>query len=78
MENHLSRYVCTLWVSAMILIAARYISGAILAAGSFGDAGILKNSMDALGPFLPIMSIVCLAGGLALSVADLIASKRRK
>jgi len=78
MEHNLSRYVCTLWIIAAIFCVGRYLCTSTLAAGSFGDAGIYKLSLERIGPFMPTMSIVCLAGGLVLLAVDLIYSIRNK
>lgn len=78
MENRLTKYTCTLWVLAALFAIARYLCAAVLAAGSFGDLGIWRNSLDALGLFLPAMALLCLAGGLAILAADLIRSIRKK
>lgn len=78
MKNSQNQYVCTLLLAAAVFIAARYLSAAALAAGSFGDSGIWKNSLNALGPFLPAMALLCLGGGLALLAVDLIRSMRKK
>ncbi len=78
MEHNLSRYVCTLWIMAAIFCVGRYLCVAALAAGSMADAGIYKISMERIGPFMPTMSVVCLAGGLVLLAVDLILSIRNK
>ena len=78
MENRLTKYVNTLWVVAALFAIARYLCAAILTAGKMPDAATFHTVLDSLGPFLPLMSLACLAGALALLAADLITSKRKK
>lgn len=78
MERNLNRYVCTLWVMAAIFSVGRYLCASILAAGSMADEGIYRLALERVGPFMPAMSIVCLAGGLALLIVDLAVSLRNK
>ncbi len=78
MEHNLSRYVCTLWILAAIFGVGRTLCAATFAAGGLGDAGIYKVALERIGPFMPTMSIVCLAGGLVLLAIDLILSIRNK
>ncbi len=78
MENRLTKYVNTLWVVAALFAIARYLCAAILTAGKMPDAATFRMALDTLGPFLPLMSLACLAGALALLAADLITSKRKK
>ena len=78
MKNRLTKYVNTLWVLAALFAIARYLCAAILTAGINPDATTFRMALDSLGPFLPLMSMLCLAGGLALLVADIIATQRKK
>ena len=78
METRLTKYVNTLWIVAALFAIARYLCAAILTAGVKPDETTFRMALDSLGPFLPLMSLVCLAGALALLIADLIAARRKK
>lgn len=78
MESNLNRYVRTLWLLAAIFIGIRYFCASIMVAGALGDRGTYRLALEALGPFLPTMAVVCLAGSLALLLVDLIVSIRNK
>ena len=73
-----NKFVNTLWGSAVAFMAVRYLCAAILTAGSKPDAATFQMALDALGPFLPVMSLTCLLGGLLLMVTDIIVARRKK
>lgn len=76
MNKDLSRYVCALWIVAALFSVGRYLCAAIMAQGV--DQEIYNIALEHLGPFMPAMSILCLAGGLALLLVDLITTLRKK
>ncbi len=77
MDHKLSRYTCALWIMSAIFTAARYIAAAILI-GAPCDFATFRSAMEALGPFLPTMSTVCLAGGAVLILGEEILIHRNK
>lgn len=76
MENKLSHYACALWIVAAIFLSARYISAAVMA--GLADPETFRVALKALGPFLPAMAIICLAGGALLLIVDLVLACRKK
>ncbi len=76
--DNMNRYVRTLWMLSAVFIAIRYVCASIMVAGALGDRGTYRLALEALGPFLPVMAIVCLAGSLALLIVDLTVSIRNK
>ena len=60
-----------LWVASIVFACTRYLCAAIMCAGSLGDKGTYNMALDTLGPFLPVMSLLCLFGALLLSLTDL-------
>ncbi len=76
MESKFSRYICTLWIMSAIFNAVRYIAAAILI-GAPCDAETFQLTMEKLGPFLPVMAVVCLAGGTVLLIAEAVLEYRR-
>lgn len=61
-----------LWVAAITFTCTRYLCAAIMCAGSLGDRGTYNMALETLGPFLPVMALMCLFGALMLSAADLV------
>ncbi len=77
MDNKINRMACTLFLMSAILTAAQYIAAAVMT-GTNGRE-VYEASLDILGPFLPIWSIICLAGGTLLFTLDqVLAYKNRK
>ena len=76
MNKDYIKYTCVLWISAVILICTRYLCASIMVAGALGDRGTYNMALDSLGPFLPILSVICLCGGLLFSATQLIAVLR--
>lgn len=68
MDNRMNRMACTLFLMSAILTAARYIAAAVMTGTNVRE--VYEASLDILGPFLPTMAIICLAGGAILIIAD--------
>ncbi len=77
MDSKLNRYACTLLLMSAIFTAVRYISTAILV-GAPCDAETFQHTMEALGPFLPVVSLICLIGGVVLLSTEEVLEYRRK
>ena len=74
MEERCGRYVRTLWVLAALFKITQYLCAAILTAGTLANDVTFRLALESLGPFLPVMSLVCLLGGLLFVVAELAVS----
>ncbi len=74
MEERCGRYVRTLWVLAALFKITQYLCAAILTAGKLANDVTFRLALESLGPFLPVMSLVCLLGGLLFVVAELAVS----
>ena len=71
MKKESYRFHTVLWIASVALICTRYLCAAIMCAGSLGDKGIYNMALDTIGPFLPVMSLMCLFGALLFSLTDL-------
>ena len=76
MKNRLTKYVNTLWVLAALFAIARYLCAAILTAGMNPDEATFQMALNSLGPLLPILSAICLLGGTAFAVVEVLSALR--
>ncbi len=65
-----SPFSLCLLVMAAIFISVRYICAAIFVAGKNPDTATFEAAVESTGPFLPILSTVCLAGSVLVSAID--------
>ena len=70
------KFICTLWGAAVALIATRYLCAAILTAGMNPDEATFQMALNSLGPLLPILSAICLLGGTAFAVVEVLSAIR--
>lgn len=67
-----------LWIASIAFTCTRYLCASIMCAGALGDHGTYQQALDTLGPFLPVMSLLCLFGALLLTSTELIAIIRSR